>query len=827
MSSLAIEFADSGDARYTSSSVTRARRKSKRKLKGGKKGHPGIFSPSRLALFEEYQAEFNAIPKTARTPQNVFWRKLFREYWPRFPWTLPLKSEPDDGAADPPPDDDLTKEELAKKGKAIKNVTAAVKRHFRYVRDRLQDRNPWDEILSDLGSKGLPPPASPRQLAPWQLYMTKKHEEIPAILEARKAQENTPPSRVLALRSEIARERLALETDEYRKALQDECVEMLQVEEAELEAVQAHAAVSPDSITLEKLTTVVQPLLEKLREHTGFYFTLLAGMPHANGTQLKVISAGKSAGPVPVPWHLHDTDRFKREVMGSFISFLAHTPEGLNRPIGTPGSSTSELPASRAQTPSLPPLPSSALLAKSSKTLKAQASRGKGKQKASSISEDEMSAVSSSDSSGTDTDTGTDQESDDEASGDEEEEDDVDMEKPDDVDDGDDGEPPTADELGVNDAIKRQLALMSPGTRNAELRRLAEFSEFDLETLGNRVRAAEILAGISGGPNIIPLSFSASEAVSAFARSKEAASHKGKGKAHKSTSSRGGPAPQTSRRQSQRLAGRGPPKPRPITAIRDDPLVLDASLEAAPSPPSSLPAGEAPTSPSSSIPAPVATPALAPGTSPLRNVLFPNGSRSPSPSSPPPTSLEQLPVSSSTTPPPASPSPPSPSLPAPSSPLVLLSRLPSPLPAAPQLSPPEATSLPMPSRSSVTPPSSPPPPPPIILQASGRGTDVALLIHPCTCGYPGSGPRNLTTPQRALPEWLPLSFAFFTSPHVAGAAACLLKYYASASFTVTAVTASASFTVTAVAIPARSIVASCFAISPAIPAACCTPTLTA
>lgn len=97
---------------------------------------------------------------------------------------------------------------------------------MRYVRDRLQDmENPWTEVLAELVNREEPPPP-PRQLAPWQLYMSKKKPEIDAELEERRAAEDTPRERVLALRSLIARELLAEETEEYRAALQTECEEI-------------------------------------------------------------------------------------------------------------------------------------------------------------------------------------------------------------------------------------------------------------------------------------------------------------------------------------------------------------------------------------------------------------------------------------------------------------------------------------------------------------------------------------------------------------------------------------------------------------------------
>ncbi|KAJ2988501.1 hypothetical protein NUW54_g9096 [Trametes sanguinea] len=159
--------------------------------------------------------------------------------------------------------------------------------------------------------------------------MSKKRGDIDVVLAARQAEEDTPPSKMLALRSAIARELLAKETQEYRTALQLECEELRTIEEQQEEVARQTQPTppsgDPQALAREKLATVVQPLLQLIRDHTGFYVTLLAGLPHPTGNLLKVVSAGKSGGPVPLPWHLHDVPRFKRDVMGSFTAFLAHT----------------------------------------------------------------------------------------------------------------------------------------------------------------------------------------------------------------------------------------------------------------------------------------------------------------------------------------------------------------------------------------------------------------------------------------------------------------------------------------------------------------------
>ena len=57
--------------------------------------------------------------------------------------------------------------------------------------------------------------------------------------------EDTPESLVLAVRSDIARELLAKETAEYRKALQVECEETIEAERAEAESAATEPVITP------------------------------------------------------------------------------------------------------------------------------------------------------------------------------------------------------------------------------------------------------------------------------------------------------------------------------------------------------------------------------------------------------------------------------------------------------------------------------------------------------------------------------------------------------------------------------------------------------
>ncbi|KAH9885133.1 hypothetical protein C8Q73DRAFT_669639, partial [Cubamyces lactineus] len=418
------------------------------KNKGGKPGHPGSFSEGRLALFEEYQSDFNKLTKMARNSQNQFWASFFNVYWARFPYTVPLKEEPSPSTLLVPDESVFTDEQRAQKGKTLK---ATVK-----------------------------------------LYMSKKKDDVDRLTAERCLAEDTPESLVLAVRSDVARELLAKETAEYRKALQVECEETIEAERAEAESAATEPVITPvtQAEARDKLAVVVQPLLNLIREYTGFYLTLIAGFPLADTNQLTVLT-----------------------FMGSFTDFLAHTAEGLSRSAGAGQATTSTTSALSMPSPAdlsmLVGLSFGETAGHSPRTLSSQkrptegavenkGDGGGGGERPDPHPDLDLNLDFDSDSSS--------------GSSSDDEEDELDP-----------------DALGLTDAVKRQLALRSPKTQRMELSRIRGLSSWDRETLCARVGAAEIVASMAGGSIDIPLHPNAPAAVAAALRER-AASGKAKGK---------------------------------------------------------------------------------------------------------------------------------------------------------------------------------------------------------------------------------------------------------------------------------------------------------
>lgn len=110
-----------------------------------------------------------------------------------------------------------------------------------FLRD---NQNPWAPLLAALRERANPlPPSRGRSL--WQLYMSKKPDEIAAVFDERWPDAGLNASDALALRSKIARELLNKETEEYRAELKAELAAEHAAEDED-EDEEEHAPVSQD-----------------------------------------------------------------------------------------------------------------------------------------------------------------------------------------------------------------------------------------------------------------------------------------------------------------------------------------------------------------------------------------------------------------------------------------------------------------------------------------------------------------------------------------------------------------------------------------------------
>ncbi len=102
---------------------------------------------------------------------------------------------------------------------------------MRHVRTQLlKAENPFHIVMSKLHEQEDDSPA-PRQLAAWQLYMSKKRDEISNVFDQRWPIAGLPSTHKIAFRSAIARELLEHESVEYRASLEAEVQEIRQADD--------------------------------------------------------------------------------------------------------------------------------------------------------------------------------------------------------------------------------------------------------------------------------------------------------------------------------------------------------------------------------------------------------------------------------------------------------------------------------------------------------------------------------------------------------------------------------------------------------------------
>ncbi len=138
--------------------------------------------------------------------------------------------------------------------RGLMNTYQRIKAHMRYRASAAarKDNNPWTDIIGSI-LNDLEESIAPRKLPLWQLYMSKKVDDIAAEVDQRWPTANLPDNDLVAFRGRIAREMLAKETQEYRDELQQECDKMHELDEqAWREAEAGKGSLSDDAETRER-----------------------------------------------------------------------------------------------------------------------------------------------------------------------------------------------------------------------------------------------------------------------------------------------------------------------------------------------------------------------------------------------------------------------------------------------------------------------------------------------------------------------------------------------------------------------------------------------
>ncbi|KDQ31341.1 hypothetical protein PLEOSDRAFT_1102316 [Pleurotus ostreatus PC15] len=264
-----------------------------------KRGNRGDFHGQRLEFLEANLPNYQRVSKEGKV-RPWFNDVLFPEYWAKFHWSLPLEKEPSPSDVYPG-NDSLTKAEEETKETTMKAMGAKIRSWFNYRRNLLglnTSKDPWGPWLAQL-HKPLDGP--PRLAHDYQFYM--RHPEFKAkvtdTFNAECAREVRPQGDLIAFRCEVSKGLLAAEPPAVKQRLLDEAKEAHRVAMERYEQG-VHVADCEDpeqrAEAIASLSTVVQPLLDGLRAHTGMYFQLMAATPSTDNSsaQCVFLGAGKS-----------------------------------------------------------------------------------------------------------------------------------------------------------------------------------------------------------------------------------------------------------------------------------------------------------------------------------------------------------------------------------------------------------------------------------------------------------------------------------------------------------------------------------------------------
>ncbi|KAF4584795.1 hypothetical protein EYR38_002026 [Pleurotus pulmonarius] len=259
-----------------------------------KRGNQGDFHGQRLAFLEDRLPAYRSASQDGIT-RSWFTEEFFPEYWKTFNWRLPLNEDPVEQATTSN-DEELSPEELMNKAEVMKAVHVKLRTWYNNRRGALKlntNKDPWRPWLAQLRKPLDGPPGCPHD---YQFYM--RHPDYKAKVATTFDKEwaaLSPDKRVedkIDFRCQVSRSLLALEKDEIKAKLEEEC------QAAHKEAMERYKrGISVEDVkdpqdqadAIEVFSTVVQPLLDGLRAHTGMFIQLTAALPSADSSAAKCI----------------------------------------------------------------------------------------------------------------------------------------------------------------------------------------------------------------------------------------------------------------------------------------------------------------------------------------------------------------------------------------------------------------------------------------------------------------------------------------------------------------------------------------------------------
>ncbi|KAJ7026593.1 hypothetical protein C8F04DRAFT_1267961 [Mycena alexandri] len=343
-----------------------------------KRGNQGDFKGKRLTWLEARVDEYrgHSANKTLQTAD--WWTGLWADYWQTFPdWRQPTDSDapvPDldldgfvasQGASSesgavpigPETEDAATlkaREAMektameAKKTAKMAEIEAKIKRWFGYRRNSSKSgKNPFDKWLVQL--KHLDD-RQPKRLHDYQVYMQDEDNNARINEEFKDRYPDKVGARnSIKWRAQIARDLLEEEgeeiKEEYRKRAEEEHQEAMAEYKAGV-TVEGESDVEVQRRARELLIPTVQPLLNALREITGYHLTLIAGTTKEGVVDVRSAHSGQTArGKDFTAWN---PASYKNNIVNNFLLYLAEADVA---PVGPAPSASAPPPPDPAPAP--------------------------------------------------------------------------------------------------------------------------------------------------------------------------------------------------------------------------------------------------------------------------------------------------------------------------------------------------------------------------------------------------------------------------------------------------------------------------------------------
>ncbi|KAF7795565.1 hypothetical protein EIP86_006727, partial [Pleurotus ostreatoroseus] len=306
-------------------SKTRAERDASR---GQKAGNRGRFRGPALVFMQGLYAEYEQIDKVKGSRGKLkrladFWHHVGTALWENFTWK------------------DLDVDRLGDERKVVEAVNKAIPGWFqrRESHRHTAEKNPWKEVLSALRK---PSGNAPKRLPAYMLYSSENATTVTAAC-TNKAN--------IGERNRKAKELFEMSTQEVRQHY-EAAVERKYEEDltAHTDALSGLPSLDPEerAKARDRLAEVVTPLLELLGEYTGFTsVTLIGGMAQGDSWLCKSVNVGKTKDAMPKRFDEWDPAGFRKNFCGQFVRFVKEcTKEGesIDSPLEATGADQLQAP---------------------------------------------------------------------------------------------------------------------------------------------------------------------------------------------------------------------------------------------------------------------------------------------------------------------------------------------------------------------------------------------------------------------------------------------------------------------------------------------------